>query len=207
MIAIIDYGMGNLRSVGKALEFVGANVVVTKSPNRILYADAAVFPGVGAFGQARKNIYSYKLNDVIRKAVFENKPFLGLCLGFQLLFDFSREDGTHKGLGVIQGHVDRFNFTNKKLKVPHMGWNRVKIKNETAQNKMFKGIKNESYFYFVHSYYGKPKEDSYISSTTEYGIDFCSSITKGKIWACQFHPEKSGTNGLKLLKNFVGLIC
>ena len=202
-VAVIDYGMGNLRSVGKAFEAAGAKITVTNDPKKILSAQAVVFPGVGSFGHALKNIKKYRLQNAIKEVISSGKPFLGLCLGFQLLFDSSTEDGKNKGLGVIPGCVERFNFKSRKLKVPHMGWNRVSAQGSAAKAKMFKGIKDNSYFYFVHSYYGIPKSKEYVSSLTDYGTNFCSSVIKGKVWACQFHPEKSGDNGLKIIKNFL----
>lgn len=204
-IAVIDYSMGNLRSVGKALELVGADVVVSGDPARIRAAQAAVFPGVGSFGAAVRYLRKQGLKDTIAEVIERGSPFLGLCLGFQLLFDTSEEEGMHDGLGIIPGKVVRFDFKGKNagLKVPHMGWNRVQAANSGIKKKMFKGIPDGSWFYFVHSYYGKPESRKAVAATTEYGIPFCSAVVIGNAWACQFHPEKSGANGLKLLKNFV----
>lgn len=202
-IAVIDYGMGNLRSVAKALECAGANAVVADAPSRIRTADAVVFPGVGSFGPALTNLKAARLIDPLKEAIAGRTPFLGLCLGFQLLFDLSREGGVHRGLGIIDGDVARFDFGPKtaKLKVPHMGWNQVKIGRSGAA--MFNGIADRSYFYFVHSYYGRPADRRVVAGSTEYGIRFCAAVARDAVWGCQFHPEKSGANGLKLLKNFI----
>jgi len=207
-IAVIDYGMGNLRSVAKALELAGSRVLVTGEPSRIRQADAVVFPGVGSFGPAVAYLKRARLIDPLRAAIDRNKPFLGLCLGFQLLFDFSEEEGMFPGLGVIPGKVVRFNFAAKglsrfrKLKIPHMGWNSLKINRQNGAA-MFKGIAEGSYFYFVHSYYGLPGDDGVVAASTDYGTEFCSAVARDRVWACQFHPEKSGETGLKLLRNFV----
>lgn len=200
LIAVIDYGMGNLRSVSKALELAGAKAVVTSKNSIIRSADAVVFPGVGAFGPAMKSIRKSGLDKSILEVIAKGKPFLGLCLGFQLLFDTSIEDGNHKGLGIIPGKVIKFKTT---LKVPHMGWNTIKYRGKDAKATMFKGIPENSYFYFVHSYYAATNRGQNVSGITSYGIDFCSAVIKGKVWGCQFHPEKSSANGIKLLKNFI----
>jgi len=203
-IAVVDYGMGNLRSVSKALELVGAKAVVSDKRSKILVAQAIVFPGVGSFGPAMNNLKAKKLDDTIKEAILRGGFFLGLCLGFQLLFEASYEEGKHKGLGILKGDVPKFNIPEKRgasLRIPHMGWNTVKA--SEAGEKMFNGIKDNSYFYFVHSYYCAPDDNALIAGKTSYGIDFCSAIVKDGIWACQFHPEKSGKNGLRLLRNFV----
>ena len=198
-IAVIDYGMGNLRSVAKALELVGAKAVVTDSPKKILEARAVVFPGVGSFGPAMKNLKEKGLDETIKDAVLRGRFFLGLCLGFQLLFDISYEEGKHKGLGILKGDVPK--FSGAGLRIPHMGWNTVAT--TSAGDKMFRGISDNSFFYFVHSYYCAPKDKGVIAGKTSYGIEFCSAIVKDGIWACQFHPEKSGKNGIRLLENYV----
>ncbi|MBN1621664.1 MAG: imidazole glycerol phosphate synthase subunit HisH [Endomicrobiales bacterium] len=203
LITVIDYGMGNIRSVSKALELLGAKVLVTDRPRKILESDASVFPGVGSFGHAIKYLRKSKLDTTITSFIEKKKPFLGLCLGFQLLFDYSDEEGGHKGLGIIPGEVKRFCFKSSKFKIPHMGWNIVKPENRIGKTKMFRDIGRDSFFYFVHSYYGEPKMKESIAATTDYGFNFCSAIARDNIWACQFHPEKSSTFGLKLLKNFV----
>jgi len=205
VVAVIDYGMGNLRSVAKALELAGANVIVSANAHTIKSADEMVFPGVGAFIPALKKLRDSGLDDVIKESIFCNKPFLGLCLGFQLLFDSSTEGGKRNGLGIFGGSVQRFSFSgaNKALKVPHMGWNRVSVHSSVAKNTMFKEIPDGSYFYFVHSYYARPKDSAVVAATSGYGINFCSAVASGKVWGCQFHPEKSGPTGIKLLKNFL----
>lgn len=203
-ITVIDYGMGNLRSVAKALELVGATVRVSGEAAAITTADAVVFPGVGSFGPAIANLEKNGLVDVIGSVVKKGKPFLGMCLGFQMLFSRSEEEGDHRGLGIIAGDVLKFDFKgNKTLKVPHMGWNTVRISDTPAAKAMFSGIADNSYFYFVHSYYGKPADNSAVAGVTEYGIPFCAAVATGSTWACQFHPEKSGAIGLQLLKNYV----
>lgn len=203
MIAIIDYDMGNIRSVQKAFENVGASTCVTRDPTVIADASHVVLPGVGAFKDCMKNLAEYGLIDPIHKAISSGKPFLGICLGLQLLFDEGMEFGLHKGLGVIKGRVVRFpamkDREGAELKVPHMGWNSIDKKKESA---LLEGVADGSYVYFVHSYYALPADDSVILTTTGYGIDFTSSIQKDNVMACQFHPEKSQKTGLKILKNF-----
>lgn len=203
MIAIIDYDMGNVRSVQKAFETVGASTSVTRDPAVIADASHVVLPGVGAFKDCMKNLAEYGLIDPIHKAVSSGKPFLGICLGLQLLFDEGMEFGLHKGLGVIKGRVVRFpamkDREGAEMKVPHMGWNSIDKKKESA---LLEGVADGSYVYFVHSYYALPADDSVILTTTGYGIDFTSSIQKDNVMACQFHPEKSQKTGLKILKNF-----
>ncbi|MEK6589562.1 MAG: imidazole glycerol phosphate synthase subunit HisH [Nitrospinota bacterium] len=204
MIAIIDYGMGNLRSVQKGFERAGHKAVVTGSPEEILVADGVVLPGVGAFRDCMKNLTEGNLIDTIYKVVQEGKPFLGICLGLQLLFTESEEFGIHKGLDIIKGRVIRFSFSNSEprtlnLKVPHMGWNNISIKKDLH---LFEGIPDSSFFYFVHSYYVIPEDGNVIASTTDYGVEFVSGISKDNILAFQFHPEKSQEMGLRILKNF-----
>lgn len=199
MIAIIDYGMGNLRSVQKALEKVGAKAVITQKPSDIARCQKIVLPGVGAMQPAMEKLESLGLIAPIRECIEKGKPFLGICLGLQLLFEESNEGGNVKGLGILKGQVVRFS----KLKVPHMGWNRIDIKN--ADNELFVGVKNQSFVYFCHSYYVKPKDTAVIATTTDYAIDFVSSVRKENIFGVQFHPEKSQDIGLSILKNFTGL--
>ncbi|HBU69969.1 MAG TPA: imidazole glycerol phosphate synthase subunit HisH [Elusimicrobia bacterium] len=199
-IAVVDYGMGNLRSVSKALEAVGADVLVSDSKQRIADCDAIVLPGVGSFKPAADYLKKKGLFNFLKKQIAGGKHFLGLCLGFQLLFDKSSEEGSHAGLEVVPGEVLRFNL-KPPFKIPHMGWNTLSVSKNAAET-MFSGIPASSYFYFVHSYYGIPKDKSFSGSTTAYGIKFCSSICKDNVWACQFHPEKSSKYGLKLLGNF-----
>ena len=207
MIAIIDYGMGNLRSVQKGFEKVGYDAIVTSNYKDILSAKGVVLPGVGAFKDCMRNLEEGCLVDSIYKVIEMGKPFLGICLGLQLLFTESEEFGIHKGLGIIKGKVVRFSFSTQGLKIPHMGWNSIKKSGQKNQfSPMFEGIPDNSYFYFVHSYYVVPEDDNIVASKTDYGIDFVSSISKDNIFACQFHPEKSQEMGLRLLKNF-GEIC
>ncbi|OIO37307.1 MAG: imidazole glycerol phosphate synthase subunit HisH [Candidatus Omnitrophica bacterium CG1_02_49_10] len=207
MIAVVDYGMGNLRSVQKALESQGADARILSSPESIKEADKIVFPGVGSFGEAMNELRIRGLISAITGSIERGKPFLGLCLGLQLLFDASEEGGNTTGLGIVKGRVRRF---DNSLKVPHMGWNGVKIKNQKSKIKiggcpLFKGLDDEAYLYFVHSYYVEPEDENIVAARTEYGVDFVSAIWKDNIFATQFHPEKSQEVGLKILKNFVNI--
>ncbi|MBI5560945.1 MAG: imidazole glycerol phosphate synthase subunit HisH [Deltaproteobacteria bacterium] len=203
MIAIVDYGMGNLKSVGKAFERIGADAVVTRDPKVINDAHRVVLPGVGAFKECMTNLTAYGLIDVITRSIESGKPFLGICLGLQLLFDESDEGGVFKGLGIIKGRVLRFPAHLKEnggeLKVPHMGWNSIERRKDSL---LLDGIPDGSFFYFVHSYYAEPSDPSIPLTTTGYGVEFTSSISKNNILATQFHPEKSQNPGLKVLKNF-----
>lgn len=203
MIAIIDYGMGNLRSVQKAFERIGHSAVVTRDKKVIANADKIVLPGVGAFPDCMKNLADLGLIEPIIKGVEAGKPFLGICLGLQLLFTESEEFGTHKGLDIIEGRVIRFpeglSSNGTRLKIPHMGWNEIRMKKKTP---ILDGIPDGSYLYFVHSYYVVPEDKETIATTTDYGVEFVSSIWKDNIFACQFHPEKSQQAGLKILVNF-----
>ncbi|MEK6531318.1 MAG: imidazole glycerol phosphate synthase subunit HisH [Deltaproteobacteria bacterium] len=197
MIAIIDYDMGNLRSVKKAFEKVGCEAVVTRDRNVIMDSGHVVLPGVGAFKDCMKNLQDFGLVEPILRCIEKGKPFLGICLGLQLLFEEGAEFGAHRGLGVIKGKVVR--FPKNELKVPHMGWNDVRVEKDSP---LLNGLPTGTYFYFVHSYYAAPEDKGVVLTTTEYGLNFCSSILKDNIMACQFHPEKSQTAGLKVLKNF-----
>lgn len=198
MIAVVDYGMGNLRSVQKALERVGLDAVITSNPSDLDNADGIVVPGVGAFGDAIHNLERLGLKDKIVENINKGKPYLGICLGLQILFEYGFEFGEHQGLGVIKGKVVRFD-EKLDIKIPHMGWNQVwKRKN----SKMFEDIKEGEFFYFVHSYYCKPDDDEAMATSTDYGITFCSAVEMDNVWAVQFHPEKSQQAGLKLLSNF-----
>ena len=203
MIAIIDYGMGNLRSVQKGFEKIGAEAVITADPQVVLEAEKIVLPGVGAFRDCMSNLQQGGFVEPILKIIAEGRPFLGICVGMQLLFDDSVEFGLYKGLGVIPGHVLRFpegmKENGEELKVPHMGWNQISFKQNPPA---FEGVAAESNVYFVHSYYVKPDDESVVATTTSYGIEFCSSIWKDNIVATQFHPEKSQEIGLRILKNF-----
>lgn len=200
MIVVVDYGMGNLHSVRKALEVVGAKVKVNSRPEGIKKAKKIVFPGVGAFGEAMKELKRRSLVQPIKDAIKAGTPFLGLCLGLQLLFEKSDEAPGMKGLCVLDGEVKRFKV--KELKVPHMGWNNITYSLKPA---ILKGIPNGSYMYFVHSYFVLPKDKNVILTTTDYDINFTSGICKDNIYGFQFHPEKSQSLGLKILKNFVDL--
>ena len=197
MIAIVDYGMGNLRSVEKGFLKVGVNVVVTNKPEIIEKAHVIVLPGVGAFKDCMRELTSLKLTDAIVGAIKKGKPYLGICLGLQVLFSESEEFGRCRGLDIFRGKVVR--FQNGNLKIPHMGWNELTIQ---KQNPLLNGIKDKTYFYFVHSFYVAPEDSSIIAATTDYGINFTSMIYSGNIFATQFHPEKSQRAGLIILKNF-----
>lgn len=196
MIAIIDYGMGNLRSVLKAFEAVGVQAQVTHIISDILKAEKIVLPGVGAMGPAMQKLQELALIDPIRKVIQDGKPFLGICLGMQLLFERSSEGGLSDGLKILEGSVERFSA----LKVPHMGWNQIKI--QPAGHQMFQGLSSGENVYFCHSYFVKPKDMSIAAGITDYGIDFVSAIVRSHIWGVQFHPEKSQRCGLQILKNF-----
>jgi glutamine amidotransferase len=211
MIAVVDYHMGNLRSVQKGLEKVGCKAEITSSPQKILDAQAIVLPGVGAFRDCMKNLEHLGLIESILTGIRAGKPFLGICLGTQVLFSESEEFGTHSGLGIIKGKVRRFSEgtaavsnsepegPSNRLKVPHMGWNTIQSRKDSP---LLRGIADSSYFYFVHSYYVDPEEKDWIVANTTYGIEFASIVGKDNIFACQFHPEKSQNVGLAILKNF-----
>jgi glutamine amidotransferase len=201
MIAIIDYGMGNLRSVQKALERVGHAATITSDPAALADADKVVLPGVGAFRDAIAALRQRELVEPIRAAIHAGKPFLGICLGLQLLFDASSEDGEFEGLNVVPGKVVRFNVPSE-YKVPHMGWNQIAHRQRAP---IFAGIDDGAYFYFVHSYYVVPQDVSLIATETDYAAPFCSGIWRDNLYAVQFHPEKSQDAGLRLLKNFAEL--
>ncbi|MFQ5684089.1 MAG: imidazole glycerol phosphate synthase subunit HisH [Candidatus Binatia bacterium] len=198
MIAIIDYDMGNLRSVQKGLERVGCRAQVTRDLQQIASARGIVLPGVGAFNACMENLRRFGLVELIRDVVRQKKPFLGICLGFQLLFKESEEFGSQMGLDLFPGRVLGFH-PEGNLKVPHMGWNRIKKKKETP---FLDGISDRNFVYFVHSYYAVPEEASIVATTTDYGTSFVSSIATDHLFACQFHPEKSQTVGLRILANF-----
>ncbi len=201
MIAIIDYDAGNLKSVEKALIKVGAEPVVTRDASVILQADKVILPGVGAFGEAMEKLESFGLVDTIYKVVEKGTPLLGICLGLQLMFEYSEEKEGCKGLSLLKGGVKRIPDA-PGLKVPHMGWNSLTVK-ENA--KLFKNLPEDPYVYFVHSYYLQAEEPEIVAATTEYGVTIHASVEKDNVFACQFHPEKSGEVGLAILKNFVEL--
>lgn len=203
MIALIDYGMGNLTSVSKACDFLGTPVRTTSDPKIVQKAEAVIFPGVGAFGPAMQELRGRGLVGPIVRSIQEGKPFLGLCLGLQLLFEESEESPGAKGLGIIPGRVRRLPAKGN-LKVPHMGWNQIEIMAEG--NPLLSGVPCGSFMYFVHSYYGQPLQKKYVAATTEYGRTFPSILWNGaSLWATQFHPEKSQKWGLRILKNFLRL--
>jgi glutamine amidotransferase len=203
MIAIIDYGMGNLRSVEKGFLKVGADAKVTNKPEDVLRADGVVLPGVGAFRDCMGELNNLNLIHAVVDTIQKGKPYLGICLGLQVLFSESDEFGTCKGLNILKGKVVRFELKEKELKIPQMGWNQLNLKNK---NPLFEGIPDKSYFYFVHSYYVSPEDSSVIATTTDYGIEFTSSVWKDNIFAVQFHPEKSQTLGLQVLRNFRNIV-
>lgn len=200
MIAIIDYGMGNLRSVQKGFERMGHEVVVTNDAKTILDASKVVLPGVGAFPDCMRNLREYGLIDAVHRTIRSGKPFLGICLGLQLLFSESEEFGISKGLDIIKGRVIRFKGPEfADLKIPHMGWNSISIKRQVPA---LQDVPNNSHVYFVHSFHVVPEDKSVVATTTPYGIEFVSSIWKDNIFAVQFHPEKSQNLGLSILKRF-----
>jgi glutamine amidotransferase len=201
MIAIIDYEMGNLRSVQKAFERVGHQAVITSDPGMIADARKIVLPGVGAFRDAIAALRARRLVEPIRSAIEGGKPFLGICLGLQLIFEKSHEDGEHEGLGIISGEVVRFQVP-REYKVPHMGWNQLHFRRRPP---VFDGVDEGAHFYFVHSYYVVPRDEELVASETDYAAPFCSSIWRDNLVAVQFHPEKSQSAGLRLLKNFADL--
>jgi glutamine amidotransferase len=201
MIAIIDYGMGNLRSVQKAFEHTGHAATITNDPALLADATRLVLPGVGAFRDAIAALEARQLVEPIRSAIARGKPFLGICLGLQLLFDRSFEDGEYQGLGVLPGDVVRFDLP-AEYKVPHMGWNQVRFRRRPP---VFAGVEDNAHFYFVHSYYVVPRDPAVIATETDFPRPFCSSIWRGNLFATQFHPEKSQDTGLSVLKNFAEL--
>lgn len=201
MIAVIDYDAGNIKSVEKALLYLGQDVTVTRDPGTILSAEGVILPGVGAFGDAMEKLYAYGLVPIIRQCVQENKPFLGICLGLQLLFESSEESPGVEGLGILKGRVLRLPGESG-LKIPHIGWNDLRFPNF---GRLFQGIQEGAYVYFVHSYYLKAEEESIVTATTEYGTCVHASVEQGNVFACQFHPEKSSDAGMQILRNFIGI--
>lgn len=202
MIAIIDYGMGNIHSVQKAAESMGAEAAVTNKPEDISSSDKAILPGVGAFDDAMEELKKQGLVEALSAYVKSGKPLLGICLGMQLFLESSEEAKIAAGLGFLKGAVRKFE-AKKGIKVPHMGWNQLKIKNPACP--LLKGADEGSYVYFCHSYYSDPQDKGVVASSTDYGIDFASIIWKDNIFGVQFHPEKSQDTGLKILRNFVNL--
>ena len=201
MIAIIDYDAGNLRSVEKALASLGEETVITRNFKEILNADKVILPGVGSFGDAMAQLKKYELDKVVHEVAEKKTPFLGICLGLQLLFESSEETPGVEGLHLLEGHILRIPEA-EGLKIPHIGWNSLEFPNK---GRLFEGIAEQSYVYFVHSYYLKAAEESIVTATTEYGTHIHASVEKENIFACQFHPEKSSTVGLQILKNFAKL--
>ena len=201
MIAMIDYDAGNIKSVEKALQKLGADVVITKDPQVILNAEKVILPGVGSFGDAMNNLRKYGLDAVIHQVVDKGTPFLGICLGLQLLFERSDESPEAVGLGILEGEILRIPDA-EGLKIPHMGWNSLHLQNN---GRLFNGLKGNDYVYFVHSYYLKAEDESIVKATTNYSVNIHASVEKDNVFACQFHPEKSSDVGLQILKNFVEL--
>ena len=223
MIAIIDYGAGNLGSVNKAFRFIGADVTVTEDHTVVERADALVLPGVGAFGHCMSGLERVRLAESTRRFIESGRPFLGICVGLQMLFEASEENGATPGLGILPGRVVRFRFDGKtededdappapnpggaspnakRLKVPHIGWNELEFQPES---RLFQGLSQRERVYFVHSYYPEPKDEGVISARSDYGGRFCCAVESGNVHATQFHPEKSGAVGLQILRNFVTL--
>jgi len=201
MIAIIDYDAGNIKSVEKALKTLGQEVVVTRDPEVILSADKVILPGVGAFGDAMGKLHDYGLVDVIYEVVENNIPFLGICLGLQLMFESSEETPGVEGLAILKGKIVKIP-DNGELKIPHMGWNSLHFQNE---GRLFANLPQDSYVYFVHSYYLQAEDESIVKATTDYSTCIHASVEKNNVFACQFHPEKSSDVGLTILKNFCEL--
>ena len=201
MIAIIDYGAGNLQSVKKAFDFIGAESVITDNPEVINACDRILLPGVGSFGDAMDSMAKSGLVETVKQNALSGKPFLGICLGLQLLFEESEESPGVKGLGIFKGKIKKFS-PDMGLKIPHIGWNSLEIKQNDT---LFKGIPENSYVYFVHSYYLHAEDEEDIATITNYGIDFHSAVGKNNFFATQFHPEKSGDVGLQILKNFASM--
>jgi len=202
MIAVIDYGAGNLQSVVKAFHFIGSDVCITGDKEKLMAADAVVLPGVGSFGDAMDCLQKSNLVNPVIDFIKTNKPFLGICLGLQLLFEESEECPGVQGLGVLKGKICKIP-AKQGLKIPHIGWNSLDIQQHDG---LFQGLEQNPYVYFVHSYYLKAQERETVSSTTSYGVTIDASVRSGNLFATQFHPEKSGETGLKMLRNFVSLI-
>ena len=202
MIAIIDYGAGNLQSVVKAMDFIGCKTIVTDKKDDILACDGAILPGVGAFEDAMFSMKRTGADLAVKEFIKTGKPFLGICLGLQLLFPESEENPGAEGLGILNGSIRKIPNDNGKLKIPHMGWNSLRIHKHDG---LFKGIEGEPFVYFVHSYYLTADDTSIVSSSTQYGTEIHASVSSGNVFATQFHPEKSGSVGLQILRNFVSL--
>ena len=199
MIAIIDYDAGNIKSVEKAMQLLGQEVIITRDRETIINADKVILPGVGAFGDAMSKLRQYGLDEVIRDVTAKGTPFLGICLGLQLLFERSDETPGVEGLGILKGEILRIP-DKEGLKIPHMGWNSLNVREGAS---LFKGLEKEPYVYFVHSYYLQAKDPKIVAATAEYGVTIHASVEKENVFACQFHPEKSSKTGLAILKNFL----
>lgn len=202
MIAIIDYGAGNIQSVSKALAHIGCEAFITRDKDKILQADGAVLPGVGSFGDTMDTMTKYGIKDTVIEYTKSGKPFLGICLGLQLLFPKSEESPDTKGLGIFDGSITKIP-SGEGLKIPHIGWNSLDIKKSDG---LFKGIGKNPYVYFVHSYFLNASDKSIVSAQTEYGVTIDAAVEKGNVYATQFHPEKSGETGLKILRNFADIV-
>lgn len=207
MIAIVDYGMGNIRSVEKGFVRIGADVRITSNPRVISDANGVVLPGVGAFKDCMCNLDNLRLLNTIKKGIAKGKPYLGICLGLQILFTESEEFGFCRGLDVFRGKVVKFRFKDEgavdTLKIPHMGWNTARLLRKPP---VFEGIGDNAYFYFVHSYYVVPEDEGIVAARTDYGVNFVSMVWKDNVFATQFHPEKSQETGLRILKGFNDLV-
>lgn len=201
MIAILDYDAGNIKSVEKAVQLLGQEVTITRDRREVLNADKVILPGVGAFGDAMGKIRQYGLYEVIHEVVEQGTPFLGICLGLQLLFERSEESPGVEGLGILKGEILRIPET-PGLKIPHMGWNSLEFRNN---GRLFENLQEESYVYFVHSYYLRAADEKIVTAVTEYGTQIHASVEQGNVFACQFHPEKSSDAGIQILKNFVAI--
>lgn len=201
MIALIDYDAGNIKSVEKAFQKLGEEVILTRDPQELLRADKVVLPGVGSFGDCMDNLHRYELVEVIREITAAGTPFLGICLGLQLLFESSEESPGVEGLGILKGKIIRIP-DHEGLKIPHMGWNSIHLQHD---GRLFKGIPEQSYVYFVHSYYLQAEDPEIVRATTEYGVTIHASVEQGNVFATQFHPEKSSDLGLQILRNFAAI--
>lgn len=202
MIAIIDYDAGNIKSVDKAFSFLGERPVTTRDPETILRADGVVLPGVGAFGDAMKKLQAYGLDLVIRKCVDKDIPFLGICLGLQLLFEGSEESPGVEGLHILDGRIAKIP-SDDGYRVPHIGWNSLQFPNK---GRLFENLTENTYVYFVHSYYLKATDESIVTATADYGVKIHASVERGNLFACQFHPEKSSDVGMQILRNFIKVV-
>ena len=202
MIAIIDYDAGNIKSVEKAFQALGEDIVITREKDTILNADGVVLPGVGAFGEAMEKIKEYQLIETIHEVVNTNIPFMGICLGLQLMFESSEESPGVEGLGILKGKIVRIP-EGEGIKVPHIGWNNLTY---PSQGRLFKGIDEDSFVYFVHSYYLQAQDTSIVKAAAEYGVEIHASVEQGNVFACQFHPEKSSSVGIQILQNFINVV-